>query len=71
VLKTTTINVTADPGGSLLVRSPVEWIRNAAIGPIPGWGTFAAVVLFYGWLLYLSVRMPKGEGELAFGDVHV
>jgi uncharacterized membrane protein len=29
------------------------------------------VALFYGWILYSALRKPQGEGELAFGDVHV
>jgi uncharacterized membrane protein len=29
------------------------------------------VMLFYLWILYAALRKPKGEGELAFGNVHV
>ena len=29
------------------------------------------VTMFYAWVLYASLRKPKGEGELAFGNVHV
>jgi uncharacterized membrane protein len=46
-------------------------VRNAAIGPAPGWSVILAVTLFYGWILTTSLRKPKGEGELAFGNVHV
>jgi uncharacterized membrane protein len=30
-----------------------------------------ALALFYAWILDASLRRPKGEGELAFGNVHV
>jgi uncharacterized membrane protein len=30
-----------------------------------------ALTIFYGWILYAALRRPKGEGELAFGNVHV
>jgi uncharacterized membrane protein len=53
------------------VTSVSEWVRNAAIGPLPGWAAILAVALFYGWVLFASLRRPKGEGELAFGNVHV
>jgi uncharacterized membrane protein len=46
-------------------------VRNAAIGPVPGWIVILAVALFYAWILTTSLRRPKGEGELAFGNVHV
>jgi uncharacterized membrane protein len=48
-----------------------EWVRNAAIGPIPGWAVIVTLTIFYGWILYAALRKPKGEGELAFGNVHV
>jgi uncharacterized membrane protein len=31
----------------------------------------AGLAVFYGWILYAALRKPKGEGELAFGNVHV
>jgi uncharacterized membrane protein len=46
-------------------------VRNSAIGPVPGWLVILAVTLFYGWILTTSLRRLKGEGELAFGNVHV
>jgi uncharacterized membrane protein len=53
------------------VTSVSEWVRNAAIGPVPGWAVILAVALLYVWILYASLRRPKGEGELAFGNVHM
>ena len=41
------------------------------IGPLPGWTVTTGVMLFYLWILYAALRKPKGEGELAFGNVHV
>ena len=53
------------------MTSVSEWVRNAAISPLPGWAAILAVALFYAWILYASLSRPKGEGELAFGTVHV
>jgi len=48
-----------------------DWFRYAEIGPIPGWIVIIIVVSFYGWVLYATLSYYKGEGELAYGDVHV
>jgi uncharacterized membrane protein len=29
------------------------------------------VAIFYSWILFAALRQPKGEGELAYGNVHV
>jgi uncharacterized membrane protein len=71
LLKTTSTNLPTNAAESQLVGSAGEWVENAAIGPLPGWAVILGVGCFYAWVLYTSVRKPKGEGELAFGDVHV
>lgn len=71
MIKTTFIRMQESAVETRLVGSAGEWVRNAAIGPVPGWIVILAVALFYGWILYASLRRPKGEGELAFGNVHV
>jgi uncharacterized membrane protein len=71
LLKTTFIRLESSAADVQLVRSVDEWIRNAAIGPVPGWLVVTVVALFYAWMLYSAFRKPHGEGELAFGDVHV
>jgi uncharacterized membrane protein len=71
LVKTTFIRMQGSAVETHLVGSVGEWVRNAAIGPLPGWIVILAVALFYGWILYASLRQPKGEGELAFGNVHV
>jgi uncharacterized membrane protein len=71
LLKTTFIRLEPNAVEAQLVRSFGEWIRNAAIGPVPGWLVVSIIMLFYGWILYAAFRKPQGEGELAFGDVHV
>lgn len=53
------------------VRSVNEVVRNAALGPIPGWTVLLAVAAFYIWLVYSALRADRGAGELAHGDVHV
>lgn len=71
LVKTTFIRMEGGATEAHLVGSLDEWVRNAAVGPVPGWAVIAAVALFYAWVLYASLRRPKGEGELAFGNVHV
>jgi uncharacterized membrane protein len=71
LLKTTFIRLESSAVEVQHVRSLDEWVRNAAIGPAPGWLVVSVVALFYGWILYAAFRKPQGEGELAFGDVHV
>jgi len=53
------------------VQSSREILANAALGPIPGWAVTLAVVLFYAWIVWTSLRPKAGSGELAHGDVHV
>jgi uncharacterized membrane protein len=38
---------------------------------LPGWLVLAAVVCFYGWVIYATLRSYQWSGELAHGDVHV
>jgi len=71
LIKTTFIRMQESAVETRLVGSIGEWVRNAAIGPVPGWIVNLAVLLFYVWILYASLPRPKGEGELAFGNVHV
>jgi uncharacterized membrane protein len=71
LVKTTFIRMEGSATEAHLVGSMGEWVRNAALGPVPGWAVIAAVALFYAWILHASLRRPKGEGELAFGNVHV
>jgi uncharacterized membrane protein len=71
LVKITFIRMHESAAEAHLVGSAEEWVRNAAIGRVPGWAVILAVTLFYAWILYASLRRPKGEGELAFGNVHV
>ena len=72
LLKTATVSAPNGGSGEIrLVQSAGEWVRNAAIGPLPGWAIAIAVAGFYAWLLHASLRRHKGQGELADGDVHV
>jgi len=71
LVRTMTTNLPTNASEERLVGSIGQWVRNAAIGPLPGWATIIIVAAFYGWILYTSLRTPRSEGELAFGDVHV
>lgn len=48
-----------------------ETIRNAALGPLPGWLVIAIVTIFYGWIAYMMVKRFQRTGELVYGNVHV
>ncbi|WP_414473806.1 DUF2270 domain-containing protein [Microvirga sp. M2] len=71
LVKTTFIRMQENAVEAHIVTSVGEWMRNAAVGPVPGWAVLVAVAILYGWILYASLRQPLGEGELAFGNVHV
>jgi len=53
------------------VQSLEEVVRNAAVGPLPGWAVMIAVAAFYAWLVYVTLRGHQEAGELAHGKVHV
>jgi uncharacterized membrane protein len=46
-------------------------LRNAEIGPLPGWTVVIIVTSFYVWVVFAALRRYASEGELAYGDVHV
>jgi uncharacterized membrane protein len=71
LLKITTPHLKPDTVQVSFVPSLSDWFRNAEIGPLPGWIVIMIVASFYGWVLYAALRRYKGEGELAYGDVHV
>ncbi|MBZ6076841.1 DUF2270 domain-containing protein [Microvirga puerhi] len=71
LVKTTFIRMQENALDAHIVGSVGEWVRNAAVGPISGWVVIGIVALFYAWIVYASLRKTKGEGELAYGNVHV
>jgi uncharacterized membrane protein len=71
LLRTMATNLPTNAAEARIVPSAGEWLRNAAIGPVPGWLVAAVVAVFYAWILLVSVRRSKERGELAYGDVHV
>jgi uncharacterized membrane protein len=71
LLKTTSAKLQASAVETEFVHSAGEWIKNCAIGPVPGWMVIVSLALFYGWILYATLRHAHAEGELAYGDVHV
>jgi uncharacterized membrane protein len=54
-----------------IVPSLLEWIGNAAIGPVPGWVVVIGVLAFYAWLAVIGLRRYADQGELAHGNVHM
>src|SRR5918993_1082702 len=71
LLKITSAKLQPDSGLAEFPLSAGEWLRNASVGPLPGWLIIVAVASFYGWLLYATLRSHQAQGELAHGDVHV
>jgi uncharacterized membrane protein len=53
------------------VRSWSDLFENSALGPLPGWIVLIGIAVFYGLVLYGSLRREAQEGELAHGQVHV
>ena len=70
-LKLTSAKMQQSGEGADDVLSPLDWVRNAAICPVPGWLVIAGVAIFYGWLALVALRRDPAEGELAYGAVHV
>jgi uncharacterized membrane protein len=71
ILKTTTSSLQPNGGQLQLIHSTSELFSNAAIGYVPGWLVFVALLAFYGWLAYLIIKHREKPGELAYGEVHV
>lgn len=71
LLKITSAKLQPGAGQDELGFSLPDWLRNAAIGPLPGWLVIIGVLAFYGWLAYVAFRHYDEEGELAYGNVHV
>src|SRR5215218_5387366 len=51
IVKTTFIRMQESAVEAHLVGSVEEWVRNAAIGPLPGWAVVVGIVLLYLWIL--------------------
>jgi uncharacterized membrane protein len=67
LLKVTTPHLRLDSGPVSLS----DCLRNAEIGPLPGWTVVIIVTSFYVWVVFAALRRYASEGELAYGDVHV
>lgn len=71
VLKISTPQLQAEGATGGLVASLREVLRNAALGPLPGWLIMLGVAGFYAWLLYASLRPYDDAAEGSLGQVHV
>jgi uncharacterized membrane protein len=71
LLKISSPKLKSESGQAEFVYSLSEGVRNASVGPLPGWIVIMIVLSFYCWVLYATLRRHKDEGELAYGDVHV
>jgi uncharacterized membrane protein len=71
LLKISSPKLRPESGQAEFVYSLSEGVRNASVGPLPGWIVIIIVLSFYCWVLYATLRRRKDEGELAYGDVHV
>jgi uncharacterized membrane protein len=70
LLKVTTPHLRLD-SGPVSYASLSDCLRNAEIGPLPGWTVVLIVTSFYVWIVFAALRRYTSEGELVYGDVHV
>ena len=71
LLKITSTKLQQDGAPFDIVQSLEEIMRNAALGPVPGWAVCLVVAAFYGWLTYATLRTYESAGEMVHGQVHV
>ncbi len=71
LLKVSTAVLQPRTGEAEFIHSVDEFLRNTAIGYIPGEVVLVGVLTFYGWLFYVMIRHRTNEGELTFGEAHV
>lgn len=71
VLKVSTPELQSEGSGLDLVPSPAQMVANASLGPIPGIGVIALIVLFYGFLAYAYLRPMDDADESGYNEVHV
>lgn len=70
VLKISTPSLQHEAGRGL-VHSAAEAVRNAALGPIPGWFVVLVVAVFYAALFFVAFRWGRPDMDVAEGRVHV
>ena len=71
LLKISTPKLLPDQPKTDVVFSVSEAVRNAALGPLPGWSVVTAVAVLYAAILYAAIHREPDEGEFAHGEVHV
>lgn len=71
LVRTSSVRLSTNGWETEIVHSFGEWLGNSAIGPVPGPFVILGVAVFYAWVAYATLRRLPGEGELAYGDVHV
>ena len=54
-----------------LAHSFAAVIRNADLGPVPGWMVIACVVAFFGFLAFATFVVKPEPGELSYGKAHM
>jgi uncharacterized membrane protein len=70
VLKISTPGLQHEAGGGL-VHSAAETVRNATLGPVPGWAVVSLVAAFYIALFAIAFSWGRPETDVAEGRVHV
>lgn len=71
VLKITSPKLQQEGVAFDFIQSLRDIVQSASLGPIPGLAVIVVVALFYGWLVFVTLRSTDASGELAHGDVHV
>jgi uncharacterized membrane protein len=69
LLKTTTSVLQPQNTSDKILQSPNEIVFNASIGHVPGVVVVVAILVFYGWLIYIMFKHRVSSGDLAYGEV--
>ncbi|MEW9808226.1 DUF2270 domain-containing protein [Mesorhizobium sp. ZMM04-5] len=71
VLKISTPSLQQATAGAGLVHSAAESVKNATLGPLPGWLVVAMTATFYLALLVSAFAFGRTDTDISEGDVHV
>eukprot|EP00913_Durusdinium_trenchii_P008254 g7751.t1 len=70
LLKISTPKLLPDQSERDIVVSAAEALRNAALGPLPGWIVVVVVAGLYAGIVYAALHREPDDGEFAHGEVH-
>lgn len=71
VVKITSVKLQAESPTDSRLQPLYRLLDNAALGPVAGGVVVLAIVVFYLWLAYFTLRPSRRAGEMLHGEVHV